>query len=178
MSRRARSRYRRRVSIRILLAHMPGLLHDVLARSLAAEPDLELVGDDATASLPLPPDASSSTDAPPVGDAPHPVGGHPLGVELARTRPDVLVLGLYRDEPPDVCAEVLSEFPRLKVIALEGMGMRASVHELRPTYAPLGAVSPAEIVAAIRCAARTAPHAAPHAALAERGAGGPAEDAR
>jgi hypothetical protein len=142
MSRRAPACYRRRVSIRVLLAHMPGLLHDVLAHSLAAEPDLELVGEEAGAASP----ARAAGDAPVAPDAP--------GAELARTRPDVLVLGLYRDEPPGVCADVLREFPRLKVIALEGMGMRASMHELRPTYAPLGALSAGEIAAAIRCAAR------------------------
>ena len=82
------------------------------------------------------------------------VGGcsepEPLTECLQRVRPDVLIVGLDEGELSTVCGEVLSRFPHVKVLAIDGRAQHVTLYELRPARTVLGEVSPAELVARIR----------------------------
>ena len=129
---------------------MPRILRDLLADILSAEPGMELVdGSDALLD--------------PTSDA------------LARTETDVLIVGLEVDELPLICAELIGRLPRVKLLALKGMGREICLYELRPTRTRLGPMSPTDLVALIRRAKEPMPLAT--RAIVGSGAGAPgAED--
>lgn len=112
---------------RILLTRMPRLMRDVLTEIIRSQGDMRLVGraDD--------------------------VRGLP--VQIRRSAPDVVVVGLEREEFPGLCRAVLRRFPEVKVLAVEERGRRLSLYELRPTRSPLGEASPGRLLAWIRRAA-------------------------
>jgi DNA-binding NarL/FixJ family response regulator len=114
--------------IRVVLAGMPRMLRDVFSQVLADQPDMEVVGD-LTDVLDLLPAA-------------------------AQTRSDVAILGLRDAGFPSICARLLDQHPRIKILGVTPDGRRACLYELRPSEVPVGDVSPAGVLAAIRAAVR------------------------
>jgi len=112
--------------IRILLWGMPSMLTEILADTLAPQPDMELVGDSAT-------------------------DGGLLGA-AQRSHADVVIV--TRDDGEGAgYDDVLYGCSRLKVIEISGRGREGSLHELRPRSLTLGELSPLGLVDAIRAAA-------------------------
>lgn len=114
--------------IRVVLAGMPRMLRDVFSQVLADQPDMEVVGD--------------LTD---IID---------LRAVAGQTRSDVAILGLHDSGFPGICTHLLDEHPRLKILGVTPDGRRAYLYELRPSKIPVGDVSPAGVLAAIREAVR------------------------
>ena len=109
--------------IRVMLAEMPGLLHDIVRTTLESESDLELISSDAPASR------TGLSDS--IGDA------------------DVVILSA--DAPPlDHYESVLREHPALRMVAISNRGRHAFLYELRPHRQALGELSPASLLQAIR----------------------------
>jgi hypothetical protein len=109
--------------IRVMLAEMPGLLHDIVRTTLESESDLELVSAETLQTR------ASLSDA--IGDA------------------DVVILSA--DTPaPDHYESVLREHPALRLVAISNRGRHAFLYELRPHRQPLGELSPATLLQAIR----------------------------
>jgi DNA-binding NarL/FixJ family response regulator len=133
------------VAIRILLARMPRMVCDILREVLDAQPDMRVVAE--------------------LGN------GQVLSERVAAERPDVVIVGLERDEPPAICGELLSDHPRVRIVAVEESGRRASLYELRPTCTVLHELSGDELVASIRRAVQPMPLVAAGGAPA-RAAGG------
>ena len=111
---------------------MPGVLRDILAETLSAESDFQLID-------------RSDTEREPTPGA------------LARTEPDVVIVGLEVGELPLVGVELLGLLPGLKLLALEGQGREISIYELRPTRTILGPLSPGELADSIRRALEPMP---------------------
>ena len=65
---------------------------------------------------------------------------------------DVVIVGLRNRILPSYYVELLLERPRMKVLAIEELGGRARLYELRPERVELGDVSPGDVVEAIRAA--------------------------
>ena len=120
------------MAIRILLFRVPGVLRDVLAETFRVEPDIQLV-DHSDAAPEITPES------------------------LARTEPDVVILGLEVGERPLISLELFGLLPGLKLVALEGQGREISIYELRPTRTMLGPLSPRDLVASIRRALEPMP---------------------
>ena len=111
---------------------MPRMMRDIVAAIIVAQPDMTIVGESGEGG-----DAESIAGA------------------VAAARPDVLIVGMERaegGEPPVLCAELLSRFPQVKVIAVEDHGRSSALWELRPHRALLGEVSPQGLVDSIRAA--------------------------
>lgn len=120
------------MSIGILLAEMPRMLHDVVGAILAVEPDLRVVADGVEADT--------------------------LLDRVEHDRPDVVVLCVESASPPPaLCEELLSRFPGLAVVALEDLGQRGSIYMMRPMRVRLADISSAQLVGAIRRAAGPVP---------------------
>ena len=68
----------------------------------------------------------------------------------------VIVLGLTSADVQDICKRVFIEFPRVKVVGIEGEGRQAFLYELRPHRESLGDSSPRALIEAIRDTARSA----------------------
>ena len=114
-------------AIRILLVGMPQLMSDILEFELETQPDMEIVAVLASLSSLL---------------------------RVARlTRPDIVVLGLGGTSLPEECGPVFAELPELRVLGVEQDAAEACLYELRPHCVPLGAISPADLAAAVRTAA-------------------------
>jgi len=102
------------------------MLTEILADSLAPQPDMELVDDS-------------------VAD------GSLLGA-AQRSHADVVIVA--RDDGEGAgYDDVLYGSSRLKVIEISGQGRSGSLHELRPRRLALGELSPLGLVDAIRAAA-------------------------
>lgn len=69
-----------------------------------------------------------------------------------RTRPHLVVVGLKSPRLPAECKQVLTGQPSLKVLGIESDAGSAQLYELAPQRQAMGAVSPAEVVHAIRAA--------------------------
>jgi hypothetical protein len=109
---------------RVILVGLPRLLEEIVAAAIVAEDDLVLTG-----SVRHParlPNGSSSVDA------------------------DVVITG---EHDAEAAVAFLHRYPRLKVLALARDGESSSLYELRPVLLPLGQLSPAGLVAALRRAA-------------------------
>ena len=114
--------------IRVALANMPGMLHDIVHTVLAAQPDVELVSENA----PLTSLAQSAS--------------------LLDT--DVVIFAQPQATKHDYAA-LLYAHPRLRLIAISGDGRAAAVYELQPQQIPLGALSPETLIQAVRASAQT-----------------------
>jgi DNA-binding NarL/FixJ family response regulator len=112
-------------NVRVLLLEVPQLVRDVLGHAISAASDLELIAE-------------------------------PTGLEAERsgaTVPDVVVCALRRDWDLSRVTPTLWRWPRcqLLLIAVDG---DTSLCRLVPQCTTLGALSPADIVDAIRAAVR------------------------
>jgi hypothetical protein len=67
--------------------------------------------------------------------------------------PDVLVVGQADADRTAALPHLLADFARTTVIAIDSVGGTAQRYELRPHRVELGAITPAELVGAIRSAA-------------------------
>lgn len=108
--------------IRVVLSHMPRLLHDIVHSILAAESDIDV-------------DDGSSHSAAPMS-LEHVRHAHVVIVtepELARMNYESLLYGN----------------PRLRLVAVSGDGRNAALYELRPCRIPLGELSPQTLVDAV-----------------------------
>ncbi len=81
--------------------------------------------------------------------------------------PDILVVSISDTDLPPACEELMTEQPRLRVIAVAGDARRAYMYELQPRRIPLGEVSPQGLVHAIRTAARRGASEGPTASVGE-----------
>lgn len=115
--------------IRILLADMPRLLHDILHDTLAAQPDMDVVG------------GAVSRDA--------------LRTMLPSTHPDVVAVGVVADDAAALAAlarELLALSPESLVVAIAIKGHRATLFDRHARATVLDDVSPSSLVAGIRSA--------------------------
>lgn len=109
--------------IRVVIANMPRLLHDIVHSVLSAESDIEI----AEASV-----SPKDIQAP----------------DMLRNT-DVVIVA----EPALSNADyewVLYQHPRLRVVAIAGDGRAAALYELRPSRVALGDLSPRTLVDAVR----------------------------
>jgi DNA-binding NarL/FixJ family response regulator len=113
--------------IRVLLAGPP-TLQDAFGRALVEANDIEVAA-----------------------AAPDPIE---LLLATARTRADVVVIGMKGDELPGVVSHLLAEYPHLKVLGVAQDARRAVLCELHPRLVPLGELSPGGLLEAIRAAVR------------------------
>jgi DNA-binding NarL/FixJ family response regulator len=97
------------------------MLRDIVAESLASEPDMEIVAEVL--------DASSL----------------PASVKCSNTH--VVVIG--RDDSL-LAARLLNECPRVKVLVVASHGRESWLYELRPQRVALGEISPQKLIQEIR----------------------------
>lgn len=100
------------------------MLREIVERSLDGAPDMAVVDD---------------------GDA-----AEALGQSLARARPDVVVVALRDEQEMTRLDPLLHAMPRLACLAIIGDARSAFLYELHPRATPLGPISPAGLVEAIR----------------------------
>src|SRR5207247_1437203 len=106
---------------RILLFDMPRMLRDIVVKTLAAEPDMEVAADVATAD--------------------------DLLRSVERRHADVVVT---RRDDSSLAALLLTRQPQLKVLAVADNGRESSLYEMRPQRVPLGEITPQRLVTEIR----------------------------
>jgi hypothetical protein len=112
---------------RILLIGLPRLLAEIVTELVGREPDLALVG-----AVELTPGVVSNAD---------------------RLDADVAILGSHDES---LIASLVTERPRLKILALAGDSHEAWLYSLGRERTPLGELSPEGLVAAVRRAAKPA----------------------
>jgi DNA-binding NarL/FixJ family response regulator len=106
---------------RILLFDMPRMLRDIVIETLAAEPDMEVAAEVATAD--------------------------DLLRSVERRNADVVVT---RRDDSSLAALLLTRQPQLKVLAVADNGRESSLYEMRPQRVPLGEITPQRLVTEIR----------------------------
>ena len=123
--------------VRVLLVQAPGVLREIIKEVVAAQADMEVVGElDAHDTLVL---------------------------EIDRTGAQFVVWCLepVDDESveaiPDACRVVLDACPRVKVLAVEDDGRTGSLYELRPWRRRLGELGTGRLLGVLRGVARPAP---------------------
>ncbi len=105
--------------LRVLLAEMPPLvLRDILAQITSHQPDMMVVGQDVTRS--------------------------DLAAEVRRRQANVAIVGLDQLELPEICTDLLSEFPDAVVVGIAGDGRYASLN--------VANIGPNELINAVRAA--------------------------
>ncbi len=107
---------------------MPRLLRDLVDAITSAEPDMVIAGEHL--------DEADERRA------------------LALIDTDILIAAESGTSRADRWIDLLYEHPHLKVLVLEQTGRTAQLYELRPHRTPLGEVSRAGLVNAIRAAVR------------------------
>jgi len=107
-----------------MLAHLPPLLHGILASAVAEQADMERT-DDVTESL-------------------------PLADRIAVARPDVIVAGGDDGRSTEHYVRLLRTNPALRVLAVAADGRSATLYELRPHATVMREVSLARVLDAIR----------------------------
>jgi DNA-binding NarL/FixJ family response regulator len=112
------------VSIRILLADLPQMLRSIIRDIVAGQPDMEVVGELA-------------------GQV-----GVPAMVE--QTGATFVIVRHTGLDPQDVIGELLACRPPTRVLAIADEGRAGILYELRPHRIPIGELSAASLVAAIR----------------------------
>jgi hypothetical protein len=112
--------------VEVVIVGLPRMLRDIVESAVAGEPDMELVG---------------TFDA-----------GAPLGNAAQTTAAVLITQSESREEPAVV--ELLRQLGRPSVLGVSGDGRNALLYQLRPHVTPLGELSPAALVRAIREAAR------------------------
>lgn len=118
-------------SIRVAIGEMPLLIREIVVGLIAAERDMEIVGEE------------QSTPE--------------LLRLVEQARPDVVVLDQCSADLPEAGRRLLAERQRLKLLVLAQDGRTASLHRLEAEEVALGAVSPASLVDVIRAASRQEP---------------------
>jgi DNA-binding NarL/FixJ family response regulator len=109
---------------RILLSQMPQILFDVLENLLADCQDLEVFG--------------------------RAGAQEPLAATVAATGADVLIMGELPAGNSAAPYDLLSRFPRLKILALVEDAREVHLYEWAPTRRDLGAISVHDLVAFVR----------------------------
>ena len=104
------------------------MLRDIIRQLLAAEDDLEVVGNLAEMDSVL--------------------------ALMSRVPVDVVILGCANSELPEAGLRLFDEHPSVRVLCVSADGRRTFLYELRPHRVPIGEVSPEELVAAMRNAVR------------------------
>jgi len=112
--------------IRILLVHPGGVLADIVRVVLESQHGIHVVG--------------QLTDQRGVPDA------------LARTGAQCIIWGLDEADMPDLWPRLLDTRPRTTVIAVDRDGREAFLWRMELRRTPIGEVSPARLVEAIRTA--------------------------
>jgi DNA-binding NarL/FixJ family response regulator len=110
---------------RIAVVEMPRMLRDIVAETIAMEPDMEVVAEFSDATS-----VASSND---------------------RMAVEVVVVG--RDDR-SLADLLLAQHPQLKIFAVANHGRESSLYEMRPQRVPLGETSPQRLVEEIRKAVR------------------------
>ncbi len=108
--------------IRVVLAEMPPLLRDIVRDAVASHADIEIVGDLDGRNGPL------------------------RAVEGV----DVVIVGARQPDDSALAGEVFRTSPCTRVLIIATSGRSAIMWQLRPHKAPLGEVSAASLLAAIR----------------------------
>jgi hypothetical protein len=67
-----------------------------------------------------------------------------------RPEPDVIVLSTSNIDNVSGISDCLNRWPRARIVAIEVSGRQTMMYELRPHAAPLGALSPEQLLATIR----------------------------
>jgi DNA-binding NarL/FixJ family response regulator len=113
--------------VRILLVDMPRLVRDMVESAARRDPDVEVVG----------------------------VLDHADALGAATDDAEVIVVGVDQQRLPASCRALLDERAAgLRLLGIEAGGGGAYLYELRPRQSPLGELSPAEVVDAIKELAR------------------------
>ena len=112
--------------IRILLGEIPQELGDNFKQAVAAQPDMELVGE-----------VRNGVD---------------LLLAAGHFHADVVVLGIRDSELPGICSHLLDEYPHINVLAVGTNGQQAFLYKSRPCMVSLNEISPEALLAAIRSA--------------------------
>lgn len=108
--------------IRIALASLPQLLHDIVVASLSSEPDMEIVGE-----------AS---------------GPEQLSAVVRESSADVAIAACERSEVASL-GRLINGSPST-LLAITDEGRRGALYELCPQETDLGEISPRQLVNAIR----------------------------
>jgi len=109
---------------RILLSQLPQILSDILENLLADCQDLDVLG------------RAAATE--------------PLADSVAATGADVLIMGELPAGDSATVYDLLSRFPRLKILALVADARQVHLYEWAPTRRDLGAISVHDLVAFVR----------------------------
>jgi DNA-binding NarL/FixJ family response regulator len=114
------------VSIRVLFAGLPPMLHGVFEDAIRDQPDMDLVG--------------AATE--------------PLDILIAagQTKANVVLLAVPDGDLPGVASHLLSEYQHIKVLAVSLHSQHAFLYQLRAELVPLGEASPSGLLEAIRAA--------------------------
>jgi hypothetical protein len=96
-------------------------LRDIIVDAVADEPDLEIAG----------PELCSDCD-------------------LNQLDADVVIAGTEEPADTELAVRLLSMAPRISVLMVATSGHTAAMYELRPQQTPLGDITPASLIAAIR----------------------------
>jgi DNA-binding NarL/FixJ family response regulator len=110
--------------IRVFLAGMPPLLHDIVRDALMGQTDMQLVGDLSA--------------------------GDGVVHALENREIDVVIVGARQPEDSAVANELFASSPRSKVLVIAKSGRTAVMYQLRPRKRHLGDVSPQSLLEAIR----------------------------
>jgi DNA-binding NarL/FixJ family response regulator len=112
------------VRIRIQLAHMPGMLREVLSEIIERERDMEVVDQHG--------DMDNLLDC------------------LERSPADVLIAGFALGESSQAATAIHARTPGVRLLAIEGREHNAWLYRLQPTCTLLGRISPVQLVLAVR----------------------------
>lgn len=125
-------RFRTRLTvaaIRVMLGELPAIQRGILEHTFAGQSDMMLVG-------------INNADS-------------PLSARVAANRPDVLIVGVERDEWATGFIELFIERPRLHILAIGGDARAATLQELYVRRQRIADLSPDAIVAAVRASRDT-----------------------
>jgi len=118
-------RLRARHQVRVALLEGTHLERDIIREVLAGEPDIKVVAELRDQDL--------------------------LPKVLARTRIDVVILGLQAPEfPPPLFDQLLLRHRNLRLLAVRDKGRRSFLYELRPQSVDVGELSPQTLLAVLR----------------------------
>jgi hypothetical protein len=113
----------RMTTIGIVLVAMPRMLRDIVADSVAREPDMEIY------------DAADPRELAAISD---------------ETDARLAITSLRDPTLPEAWRRLLLDRPEIKVLAIEDEGRTAFLYELQPRRTALGQLTPEALVAAIR----------------------------
>ncbi len=122
---------RRTEQTRVLLAHLPQMLRDLISEIVGREADMEIVGEVSEGAQLVA--AAHATDA------------------------EFVIAGLDDAELPSPYRELLDERPRMKVLGLEGDGRLGVLYELVPRKVALGELTARSLVTVIRTGSDDSP---------------------